>query len=255
MKKILFFFVIILYGCKDNYYSRIRSYIDTIKIVDTHEHQLPPGDSANFYFFNTAYFQNDLHNAGATDFDNPVNGKFNIDSFWGKVGKYYNYSRATSYHAQLMNNLRILYGFNKPYLVKSDIPDLYNRMVSNQYKNYGQWFDEIYHKTNFQTMLQDQHWNRFNTHIDTNYFQLVCNVHECISLVTEAAENKKIVSCKSLLKFMNQEILIIKDLGAYIHLIDAGLYALKIPLPITEPWILKMLILLLPAGFSINQFR
>src|SRR5882762_3429679 len=95
IKKILFFFVIILYGCKDNYYSRIKSYIDTIKIVDTHEHQLPPGDSANFYFFNTAYFQNDLHNAGATDFDNPVNGKFNIDSFWDKAGKYYNYSRAT----------------------------------------------------------------------------------------------------------------------------------------------------------------
>ena len=227
MKKIFFFFIITLSGCKDNYYSRIKRYIDTLKIVDTHEHQLPPGDSANFYFFNTAYFQNDLHDAGATDFDNPANGKFNIDSLWDRVGKFYNYSRATSYHAQLMNNLRILYGFDKPYLVKADMPDLYSRMVSNQYKNYRQWFDEVYRKTNFQTMLQDQHWNRFNTHIDTSYFKLVCNVHECMSLVTEAAENKKIVSSKSLLKFMNQDSVIIKDLGAYIRLIDSVLNDFK----------------------------
>src|SRR5882762_7215518 len=168
IKKILFFFVVILAGCKDNYYNRIKNYIDTIKIVDTHEHQLAPGDSANFYFFNTAYFQNDLHSAGAPSFEDPGKGKFNADSLWNKVGKYYNYSRATSYHAQLMNNMQ----------------DLYNRMLVNQYKNYGQWFDKVYHKANFETMLLDQHWNRFNTHIDTKYFQLVCNIHECVSLVT-----------------------------------------------------------------------
>ena len=102
-----------------------------------------------------------------------------------------------------MNTLRILYGYDKPYLEKDDVKGLYDRMIANRYRNYDKWFDEVYKKTNFKTMLNDQYWNHFNTDIDTAHFSLVCNISSCVLLVGEAAENKKITSEKNLLKLMN----------------------------------------------------
>ena len=49
-------------------------------------------------------------------------------------------------------------------------------------------------------MLNDQYWNHFNPDIDTSYFSLVCNINTCVTLIVEAAENKKITSEKNLLK-------------------------------------------------------
>ena len=227
-KQFLLILVVILTGCQHNAYNHIKNYVDKLKIIDTHEHQQTPLDSTGFYFFNTiSYFPGDLYSAGAPSFVDRQKGKFNIDSLWDKVGKYYNYSRATSYHEQFMNSLRILYGYDKPYLVKDDIQNLYNRMFSNHYKNYGRWFDEVYHKANFKTMLLDQYWNHFNTHIDTAYFQLVCNISTCVMLVNEAAENKKITSNKDLLKLMGQKVLITKNLDDYTNLIDSVLNIFK----------------------------
>lgn len=227
MKKHIFLFVIvILTGCNVNEYSRIKNYIDKLKIIDTHEHQQAPLDSIGFYFFNTSYFPGDLYSAGAPSFVNRRK-KFNIDSLWNQVGKYYNYSRATNYHEEFMNSLRILYGYDKPYLVKEDIKNLYDRMLHNDYENYPQWFDKTYHNANFETMLLDQYWNHFNTKIDTKYFKLVCNISSCVLLVTEAAENKKITSNKDLLKLMNQKVLITKNLDDYTNLIDSVLNIFK----------------------------
>lgn len=227
IKQCLFLSLVFLAGCHNSAYIHIRKYVDNIKIVDTHEHQLTPGDSSDFYFFNTSYFSGDVHTAGAPSFDNPHHGKFNVDTLWERVGKYYNYTRATSYHEELINKLRILYGFNKPYLEKSDIQGLYNKIVATHYKDYQQWFDKVYHKANFDIMLQDQYWNRFNTNIDTKYFRLVCNIHECVSLVSEAAEFKKIVSNKNLLTFMQQDTISIKNLDDYVTLIDTVLNRFK----------------------------
>jgi hypothetical protein len=220
-------FVLTLTGCRENVYNRIKSYIDSIEIVDTHEHQQAPFDSTTFYFFNTTYFASDIYCAGAPSFEPRQKGKFNIDTLWNQVEKYYNYSRATSYHEQFMNSLKILYGYNKPYLVKDDIRSLYERMLSNQYKNYGKWFDEVFHKANFKTMLLDQYWNHFNTRIDTAHFKLVCNIGTCVRLVSEAAENKKITSNKDLLKLMNQEALITKSLDDYVKIIDSVMTIFK----------------------------
>ncbi|MBL7700050.1 MAG: amidohydrolase family protein [Chitinophagaceae bacterium] len=227
MERILLLLMIVLSGCKDNYYDDIKKYIDSLKIVDSHEHQRTPGDSADFRFFNTSYFENDLRDAGLRDFDRPLTGGFNTDSLWEHVGKYYNYSRALSSHAQMMNYLRILYGYDKPYVEKSDLPGLYRQMIANHYKNYNTWFDKVYHEENFETMLQDQYWDRFNTNIDTDYFKLVCNVHECISLVGEAATNKKIVSSESLLRFMGKKEVLINNLDDYTNLIDTVLNTAK----------------------------
>jgi len=104
---------------------------------------------------------------------------------------------------------------------------LYRRMIANRYRNYDRWFEEVYKKAHFKTMLNDQYWNHFNTRIDTAHFKLVCNVSSCILLVSEAAENKKISSDKSLLKLMNRDVIDTRNLDDYVSLVDSVINIFK----------------------------
>lgn len=222
MKKILillpFFFFC---SCKDNTYNRLKNYLDTFEIVDSHEHQQIPSDSAGFNIFSSvSYFPADMYSAGATFLYDKQNGKFNADSVWNKLGNYYNYSRTTSYHDQFMYTLRILYGFRKPYLEKSDLQPLYDRIYENNFRNYPEWFDMVFHKLKIRTMVLDQYWNHYNTDIDTGYFRLVCNINSCVSLVGEAASDKKITSEMNLLKLMKCSEIPVPTLDYYIELVD-----------------------------------
>ena len=229
MKKHLFLIsTLLLTACQESSYDKIKDYLDTIEIVDAHEHLQMPGDSAAFNFFNTiSYFPADLASAGASTAYDQKNGSFNVDTLWSRLGKYYNYSRATSYHEQFMNTLRILYDYDKPYLVKEDIKPLYDRMVINNYMNYPQWFDKVYHKEKFKTMIIDQYWNVFNPVVDTSYFSLVCNINNCVKLVSEAAGNKKITSDKNLLHLMQSNEVITPTLDDYTNLVDSVLSIFK----------------------------
>ena len=227
-KSLLLISVVILTACQESNYDKIKNYLDTIEIVDTHEHLQIPADSNSFCIFNTvSYFTSDISSAGSPSFYDPEMKKFNIDSLWNKFGKYYNYSRVTSYHEQFMNTLRILYGYDKPYLEKADLLNLYDRMIDNRYRHYDKWFDEVYKNANFKTMLNDQYWNHFNTEIDTAHFSLVCNISSCVLLVNEAAENKKITSDKNLLKLMGKEAIATENLDDYVNLIDSVLKIFK----------------------------
>jgi hypothetical protein len=126
-----------------------------------------------------------------------------------------------------MNTVRILYGFNKPYLEKDDLKPLYDKMLRNNYRNYPEWFDEVFHKEKFRTMLLDQYWNHFNSDIDTSYFRLVCNINSCVSLVGEAAEDKKITSDKNLLDLLKCSEIKTVSLKDYMDLVDTVLYIFK----------------------------
>jgi uncharacterized protein len=227
-KQNILLLTILLAGCRENVYDRIKGYLDKIEIVDAHEHLQIPGDSSGFYFFNTvSYFPSDLSSSGATSDYTQNKLSFNVDSVWNRMGKYYNYSRATSYHEQFMNTLRILYGYDRPYLVKEDIKPLYDKMIINNYRNYHKWFDKVFHKEKFRTMVIDQYWNHFNTDIDTAYFSLVCNINSIVSLVGEAAEKKNITSNKNLLNLMKSTEIVTGNLDEYVKLVDSVLNIFK----------------------------
>jgi hypothetical protein len=227
-KPLLLIAVVFLTACQESNYDTIKNYLNTIDIVDTHEHLQIPADSGNFNIFNAvSYFVSDITSAGSPSFYDPAKRTFNADTMWNKFGKYYNYSRATSYHEQFMNTLRILYDYDKPYLMKEDVQDLYNRMIINRYREYSKWYAKVYKKAKFRTILNDQYWNHFNTEIDTSYYKLVCNISTCVLLVGEAAENKKIISEKNLLKLMNQDVLNTETLDDYIVLVDSVIKIFK----------------------------
>jgi uncharacterized protein len=240
-KQVLLILTLFLAGCRQNTHDRICRYIDTIEIIDTHEHFMPPGDSTDFYIFNkVAYLSSDMVSSGLTNFIGTKNEVANVDSIWKRYGKFYNYCRATSSHRQFMNSLRLLYGYDKPFLVKEDIKPLYDKMILNNYRNQNEWFDSVFKQEKFKTMFLDQWWNHFNTHIDTNYFQLVCRINSCVLLVSKAAQNKKITSFNDLtnlpnpksqdvnfLNFMNREVIDTKTLVDYTDLVDSVLSVFK----------------------------
>jgi hypothetical protein len=229
MKNVLLLIsAVLLISCQQSSYIKIRNFLETIEIVDAHEHLQMPGDSSGFYLLNTiSYFPADLSSAGATYAFSQKDGPFNADTVWNRIGKYYNYSRVTSYHEQFMNTLKILYGYNKPYLIKEDLKPLYDKMIINNYRNYTKWFDEVFHREKFRTMLLDQYWNHFNTNIDTSYFRLVCNINSCVMLVSEAAANKEISTNKNLLDLMKSGKIKTETLDNYITLVDEVLNIFK----------------------------
>jgi hypothetical protein len=225
-KHLLLISAIILTACQDNTYDKIKNYLDTIEIVDAHEHQQVPADSLAFNFFNTvSYFPADLYAAGASgDFGK---GGIPADSVLDGYWKYYNYCRTTSYHDQLIYTLKLLYGFKKPYLEKSDLKPLYEKMLETNYRNYPGWFDEVFKKLKIKTMLNDQYWNQFNPDIDTSYFSLVCNINTCVTLTGEVADNKKITSDKNLLKLMKSSEIPAANLDEYLAVVDKVLAIFK----------------------------
>ena len=49
-KHLLLISAIILTACQESTYDKIKNYLDTIEIVDTHEHLQIPADSPVFIF-------------------------------------------------------------------------------------------------------------------------------------------------------------------------------------------------------------
>jgi hypothetical protein len=229
MKKFLLLAAIFLFAsCNNSSFERIRNYIDGLDIVDSHEHIQHPGDSAKFTIFNNvSYFPSDMVSSGARFPEDQESSKPDLDSLWAKFAEFYTFSRATSYHNQFMNSLRILYGYKKPFLAKEDVRQIYDKMKINNFRNYQQWFDYVFHKGRFKTMILDQYWDHFNTEIDTSYFRLVCNINTLVLLSGEAAENKKVTSEKGLLKLMNTTELRAENLDDYLKIVDSVLLIFK----------------------------
>ena len=68
-KHLLLISAIILTACQESTYDKIKNYLDTIEIVDTHEHLQIPADSNSFFLFNTvSYFASDIYSAGSPVF-------------------------------------------------------------------------------------------------------------------------------------------------------------------------------------------
>ncbi len=229
MKNHLFFLsALILTACQDSSYNKIRNYLDTIEIVDTHEHIQVPGDSAAFHLFDkVSYFPSDMASAGLPSYKADNKNGFDPEKVWEHFGKNYNYSRATSYHEQFMNTLRILYDFDKPFLEKEDIKPLYDRMLANNYRNYDQWFAEVYKKGRFKTMILDQYWDHFNTDIDTSYFKLVCNINTLVMLVSEAAAEKKVTNEQELFRLLKNREVSAANLDEYLSIVNSVLDIFK----------------------------
>jgi hypothetical protein len=127
------------------YEQRIREYIDTIRIVDTHEHLFNPEalKITHFLDFTLMLHQNsydDLISSGMPD--TLYNQLFNKDlsplAKWKIVEPYWNRSFNTSYNRVILNAARDLYGINE--LNDSTVVILSHR-IKEAYN--GDWFNHV----------------------------------------------------------------------------------------------------------------
>jgi hypothetical protein len=170
-------------------HDRIKEYIDTIKIVNTHEHQrwFPQydGHDINFYtLLNHSYLQADLVSSGAPRFDTESINKGDLDALWETYGRSLDFSRNTSYYSHFLEGFYILYGYKEPYFTKEGIRSLSEKITAN-YKNRDDWYAEAFEKAGFEIMLVDQYWAPFNVELDPHYFALVFNINNLVSATTQ----------------------------------------------------------------------
>jgi len=166
---------------------------NSIKVIDTHEHQRGISDyKINEYnlfaIIAHSYLISDLITAGSPDINDEILNNYSLDSLWKTYGKYLDYSANTSYYRHLNAGIRQLYDFRQEVFTEENTKSL-SRQIAENYKDYDAWFDKGFKKANFEIMLLDQHWNSFNTEIDTSHFALVFNINKIVSEIGRRARS------------------------------------------------------------------
>jgi hypothetical protein len=170
-------------------HTKLKDYIDTIKVVNTHEHQRwnPAHEGHNFNFYTLlahSYLKNDLVSAGAPTIDIDAVNQGDLDKLWETYGSFLDFSRNTSYYSHFLQGFKILYGFDDPYFTKEGVRSLSERIASN-YKNRDAWYAQSFEKAGFETMFVDQYWAPFNVDLDSRYFTLVFNINNLVSATSQ----------------------------------------------------------------------
>lgn len=125
--------------------SRIINYIDTIRVIDTHEHLIGPEMLKDSYFldFSLLFMQNgydDLVSAGMPDtlFNEIFNRQLDPVSKWKLIEPYWKNSFNTSFNRMILHSMESLYGINE--LNESTVETL-SEKISKAYET--DWFDRI----------------------------------------------------------------------------------------------------------------
>jgi predicted TIM-barrel fold metal-dependent hydrolase len=132
MKKHLFYFLFVLLNlpihaqvriyppAKQGYEQRIRSYIDSMRVVDTHEHLMNPAGIANggmcdFTLLLHHYADDDIKSAGMpkAEFDGLLNGSVSVMEKWNAIKPWWENSKNTAYNRVVLLTIKELFGIDK----------------------------------------------------------------------------------------------------------------------------------------------
>jgi len=179
---------------KTRRHEKIRASLNTIKIINTHEHQRQPfdfsADKRNLFcqLYESPYLKADMVSAGGPQLSFDTIENQNLDDLWELYGQALNFSRNTTFYRQFLYGFQYLYDFEDPYFTKNNIHDLSLNIALN-YRDYDAWFDKAFKKANYSVMFNDQYWDTFNTNIDGRYFALVFNVNGLVLSICKRPGN------------------------------------------------------------------
>jgi hypothetical protein len=207
-------------------YSRLRDYVDTIKVVNAHEHQRWfaefEGHPYNLYtLLAYSYLQADLVSAGGPELKPEIVIQGDLEALWKTYGPYLDFSRNTSYYSQFLAGLRLLYGFSDPSFTKENIQALSAQIAAN-YSHREDWYEKAFRQAGFETMFVDQYWNAFNTELDRRYFALVFNINPLVSSISdrEGLTSKDAPAQTNIYKLAEEEGKAINTLDDYLAAAD-----------------------------------
>jgi hypothetical protein len=165
----------------DSSYDRIRSYIDTLQVINTHEHQIPQAsqgdDKVNFYtLLARSYLAADVVSAGAPPLRGEVFENAALEELWATYGRALDFCRGTSYYSHFLEGFRVHYDFREPAFTKEGIARL-SQLIEQNYARREDWYAQATAKARFELMFVDQYWDAFNTKLDERYYALVFNIN------------------------------------------------------------------------------
>jgi hypothetical protein len=206
--------LILICGCSKNrnsIYSKVKDYTNTVKIINTHEHQRDisdfEGQDHNFYFLlANSYLQYDLVSAGAEPLNPDKIKTHSLEALWDLYGPYLNFCSFTSFYSHFLSGFKQLYDFEDLYFSKENTRPL-SVEIERNYKNYKSWFDEVFHKVHYELMFVDQYWNSLNTNLNEKYFALVFNINQFVYGISNrpALNNKDLSTYPPLYKIASDK--------------------------------------------------
>ena len=127
-------------------YGKIRGYIDTLEIIDTHEHLLNPAllrrtHILDFFLLLNHHYYNDLISAGmpASYFDTLFNGNISPLQKWKRIEPFWDNSFNTSFNRIAGIAARRLYGIRQ--INETTVERLSEKIREANFRN--NWFDII----------------------------------------------------------------------------------------------------------------
>lgn len=176
-------------------YETLREYLDTIKVVNAHEHQrwFPEYDGHVYNFYTLlahTYLQADLVSAGAPGLKTEDINNGDLDALWAAYGPYLDFSRNTSYYSHFLAGFKLLYGFEDSFFTEGNVRTLSARIAEN-YSRREDWYEKAFRLAGFETMFVDQYWDPFNTELDSRYFTLVFNINPLVYSIASREQSTK----------------------------------------------------------------
>ncbi|MBW7995730.1 MAG: amidohydrolase family protein [Candidatus Glassbacteria bacterium] len=173
-------------------YNSLKSYIDSIKVIDTHQHQklssILRGGEVNFYtILSTTGLGTDLVSAGSPGLDADMIERGDLDSLWKTYGVFLDRCRNTSVYGHLVQSFRILYDMDEPYFTRDNIEKLSAQLAHN-YNNPESWYREALEKAPIELMLNDQWWDQFKVRTDFESHALVMRIDMYMVSIAHRAE-------------------------------------------------------------------
>jgi len=244
----------LIFSCRKttpDLYSDLIEYMNTIKVINTHEHQLNPaeykGKKHNFYtLLDYSYLKWDLISSGAPPFNSDIVNRSNLTELWKMYGRFLDNCRNTTFYSHFLKGFQILYGYKDLYFTEEGILSL-SEKISENYSNREEWFHKVFKEAGYDIMFVDQYWAPYNVDLDRRYFALIFNINHLVvstsrrsaltaenapvdrnpykeaekeGFVVENLENYLDFNEFLFLKFLNNNVVSIKNTLAYFRTLD-----------------------------------
>ena len=135
--------LIVLQKCtidqKTSAYQNILNFTDSIKVINTHEHQHHPEEygveRVSFYHLvHGAYLMQDIISAGGKRLDMEPLDTLSLEEQWEMFGELLNFTNQTSYYGHFVKGIQKLYDFDDLYFTEKNIPPL-SAQITKNYSN------------------------------------------------------------------------------------------------------------------------
>ena len=132
LKFSLIFLTILVFSCdtpQNSTFNRLMYYANTVKVINTHEHQRVPGDlefkKFNFWtLLSKAYLSADLVSSGGNHLSPEIINNKSLNELWNENAEFLKYNSTTSYYQHFYEGIKKCYGYKDPEFTKESVESL-----------------------------------------------------------------------------------------------------------------------------------